>query len=68
MAKGRPPKYPISHLNVGESTLLPWVRDELGRATNAQLIYNSIAQHGRLHFKAFQTTQTPDGMMVLRVK
>lgn len=68
-SRGRPAKYPIHRLEVGESVTLPWVgwtmRD---RCLWAQRVANSVCKEQRVRGKRFIKSGSYQGMVITRVK
>lgn len=65
---GRPRKYPIHILGIGDSILLPWLLDPKGsRSTHQQPIHDAIKQEQRRFGKKFKKEYQVYGVLVTRV-
>jgi hypothetical protein len=67
MKRGRPRKYHIHNLAVGESTTIPWRINASGERDQKPVL-NSIFQEQRRFGKKFNTESTLTGLRVTRVK
>lgn len=66
---GRPRKYPIQSLKVGESVLLPWLAGQRPNwEANQQPMHNSIYQEQRRFNKKFRKEGSAKGLFVTRIK
>jgi hypothetical protein len=65
---GRPRKYPINDLAVGQSIILPWCVDNRGVRTDQKSMHVAIHQEERKFQKKFRTQGSPAGLVVTRIK
>lgn len=65
---GRPRKYPLNSLAVGESVIIPWRLTADGRIGNQKPIHDSIKQEERRYDRQFKTQGEKDGILVTRVR
>jgi len=63
---GRPRKYPINTLEVGESLIIPWRVDKRGMPGDQKPIYNAIQQEQRRFKKKFEWKPQARGVLVIR--
>ncbi len=65
--KGRPVKYPIQDMVIGEERLIPWRVDAAGNRLSNRPITNAICQEQRLKKKKFAWKAQPLGLVVTRI-
>lgn len=67
--RGRPRKYPLDQLEIGQSTVIPWREDEFGRRLkNQDPLRCAVQQDERRSGRQFLRVPLPSGLQVTRMK
>jgi len=66
--RGKPPRYPIKDLEIGQTLCLEWERDESGAIIRVSQLRKIVNEFCRIYKRKFNKTASPYGLIVTRIE